>query len=241
MIDQEKLSQGIEFLAQRGLNLYAVLDCASLPGEVVQMMQEQDIPLTEYSRLVLLGHGGKQLWKAMAEVGWETDDPVDHYSLVTTKTFIDEYVGSPKYLMLYPMSYQIHLQKLGELAGWGRHISPLFIGISQEYGLWYAYRTAFLTALDLPLTEYPATESPCDSCHDKPCLSACPVGAVRAVDPFDIQKCADFRVMADSICQDRCLARLACPVAPEHRYELEQTQYHYRRSYETIKLYYQAK
>ena len=58
-MDQENLSYGIEFLAQRGLNLYAVLDCASLPDEVVQVMRKQDIPVSEYSRLVLLGHGGK--------------------------------------------------------------------------------------------------------------------------------------------------------------------------------------
>lgn len=239
-MDQAKLSQGIEFLTQRGLNLYAVLDCASLPDEVIQVMREQDLPLSEYSRLVLLGHGGKQLWKSMAEIGWETDDPVDHYSLVTTETFIKEYLDSPKYLMLYPTKYRLDLQKLGELAGWGRHRSPLFIGINQEYGLWYAYRTAFLTALDLPLTEYLATESPCDTCHDKPCISACPAGAVHEIAPFDIQKCTGFRITTDSVCQDRCLARLACPVVPEHRYDLEQTQYHYRRSYETIKLYYQS-
>jgi epoxyqueuosine reductase len=31
------------------------------------------------------------------------------------------------------------------------------------------------------------------------------------------------------------LARLACPIAPEHQYDLEQVQYHYGRSLQMIR------
>lgn len=232
----QKFTQGIKFLAQRGLNLYAVFDCAVLPDDIAEMLQSQDIPLAEYSRLVLLGHGGKQLWRSMAEIGWRTDDPVDHHSLTATETFIADYLDGPAALMLYPTGYLIPLQRLGQLAGWS-HPSPLGLGISAEFGVWFAYRSAFLTTADLPLTEVEPTTSPCDTCRDKPCITTCPAKAVRGINQFDIPACTGFRVVEDSVCADRCLARMACPVAPEHRYSIEQIQYHYGRSLETIRLY----
>ena len=237
MINLEKITEGIRFLSQAGLNLYAVLDCASLPQDVLEMMRQQGIRLERYSRLVLLGHGGRRLWEALQAFGHQTNDPVDYYSLVMTKTFIEQYLGSPSSLMLYPLSsITIPLQRLGELAGWS-HPSPLGIGINEQYGVWFAYRSAFLTTLALPLTDDQRTQSPCDACYDKPCISGCPSGAVQGVDLFDIYKCGNFRVQEDSVCQDRCLARMACPYAPQHHYTLEQIRYHYSLSFKTIKLY----
>lgn len=235
-----KITQGIEFLAQAGLNLFASLDCQTLPQDVTHIMAEQNISLEQYSRLVLLGHGGKQLWQALNVFGHHTPDPIDHYSTVMTKQFIETYLGASSgqtHLMLYPLtSIPIPLQRLGELAGW-HHPSPLGIGINAKYGVWFAYRAAFLTTHPLPITPPHTTRSPCDTCYDKPCISACPSGAVQGVGHFDIYKCSDFRILNASPCQDRCLARLACPYAPEHQYRLEQTQYHYSLSMETIRRY----
>jgi hypothetical protein len=56
---------------------------------------------------------------------------------------------------------------------------------------------------------------------------------------FDVFECSHFRLQENSPCHDRCLARLACPVAPEHRYELAQVQYHYGRSLQTIRTYFE--
>src|SRR5271166_4757675 len=57
------------------------------------------------------------------------------------------------------------------------HPSPLGLLIHPIYGLWHSYRgaLAFPEALDVPALE--VAPSPCDSCAEKPCLGACPVGA----------------------------------------------------------------
>jgi hypothetical protein len=231
-----KIEQGINFLSEAGLNLYSVLDCASLPPDVVEVMQQEGIAIEQYSRLVLLGHGGRQLWQALEQFGRQTNDPIDYYSLEMAKVFIERYLDSPRSLTLYPSSRGIPLLRLGKLAGWS-HASPLGIGINEQYGLWFAYRAAFLTTSPLPIRTYEQTQSPCDSCYDKPCISSCPAGAV-AVASMNIFKCATFRVQENSVCQDRCLARIACPYMPQHRYTEEQIRYHYLLSMQTIKLYY---
>ncbi len=234
----EQLRHGIDFLAEAGLNLYATFDCAALPAEIRQMFEEQAISLDAYSRLVLLGHGGKQMWQQLQLFGHHTNDPVDHYSQVMTQTFIDEYLGAPPTLMLYPLtSVMIPLQRLGTLAGWS-HPSPLGLGINQKYGVWFAYRAAFLTDAPLPLTDNPTTASPCDSCYDKPCITACPAGAVQGINQFKLRECGTFTISSNSPCQDRCLSRMACPQAPQHNYTLEQIQYHYGLSFKTMKRYY---
>ena len=234
---RNQLRSGLDFLAGRGLNLAAVIDCAGLPEDVVGGMVAAGVPLAEYKRLLLLGHGGRRFWGALNAFGWQTADPVDHFSIHLSQTFLRDYLDNPPYLMLYPLTdYVIPLQRLGELAGWC-HPSPLGLGISPTYGLWFAYRTAYLVDADLPLTTSHPRPSPCDSCADKPCITACPAGAVR-LERFDVVKCSHSRLEEHSPCQDRCLARLACPVAPEHRYSLEQVQYHYGRSLETIRVYF---
>lgn len=236
-MNEAKLSQGVEFLADQGLNLLAILPCNGLPNEIRQAMLAEGIPLQDYRSLVLIGHGSRRLWQALTEFGMQTADPVDHFSLVMTRRFIDEFLDSPSVLMLYPIGYTISLQQLGALAGW-HHPSPLGLGINEAYGVWFAYRAAFLTTLALPAIKNPISISPCDTCQDKPCVSACPAQAVQGVGQFKVTACIDFRLQEQSICQDRCLSRLACPVAPEHRYEPEQLHYHYTHSLVSIRRYY---
>lgn len=229
-----KFEAGLRFLAQGGLNLAAVLDPAALPDSARQLMNDSNVPLDEYRRLVLLGHGGQRLWKALQAQGMETADPVDHYSAALTRRFIRDYLDDAPTHWLYPDTpYLIPLQQLGEWANWA-HPSPLGLGISPVYGVWFAYRAAFLIDADLPLLRHSLAPSPCDSCLDKPCVTACPAGAVRMAS-FDVMGCARHRLRPESSCADRCLARMACPYFPEHRYTLTQIQYHYDHSLETLK------
>ena len=236
---ESAFSQGVEFLSDHGVNLVAVLDCASLPDKIIQALLAEDIPLRDYSRLVLLGNGGSRFWQALQEHGMDGIDPVDDYSWYLAQTLIRRYLDNPRYLRLFPNAYNAPLQQLGALAGW-HHPSPLGIGINPRFGLWFAYRAAFLTALALPLSTLPASRSPCEDCVDQPCISACPVHAVHGVDRYDVARCIGYRLAADSPCRDRCFARLACPVAAEHRYSIDQIRYHYLHSLTTVGAYYGA-
>jgi ferredoxin-like protein FixX len=101
----------------------------------------------------------------------------------------------------------------------GLQASPLGVLIHPEYGLWHAYRAALIfdTELDLPATL--ARPHPCDTCIDRPCLSACPVGAVTA-EAYLVDNCAQHVASRDgAACRTLgCLARRACPVGAAHRY-----------------------
>jgi Fe-S-cluster-containing hydrogenase component 2 len=105
-----------------------------------------------------------------------------------------------------------------------------------HHGLWHAYRfalafhfvdaddrAALVPSMDAAVTE----ESPCLSCVDQPCLHACPVQAYDG-QQFTAERCRDH------VCQDAnqkcisggCLARNACPVAPQLRYAPAQARFH---------------
>jgi ferredoxin len=111
--------------------------------------------------------------------------------------------------------------------------SRMMLRIHPQHGLWHAYRFA------LALPEATATATPdsipapvrapdlCISCDGQPCLRACPVGAYTG-EAFLVQACADhLHSNAGTECmQSGCLARRACPVAPERRYAQEHAAFH---------------
>lgn len=229
-----RFEQGVQFLADSGLNLFASLRCAELPDHLQTLLVQGGASLGDYSHLLLTGHGGRLFWEKLQEAGMETADPVDTFSTQLTQQFISDYLGNPPHLLLYPSGdYLVPLTQLGEWAGWS-HPSPIGQGISAEFGVWFAYRTAVLVNGNFPTTPRLQTNSPCQSCADKPCVTACPAGAVQA-DGFQMSPCINFRLRTHSPCADRCLARMACPVAPEHRYTLPQIQYHYGHSLAMIR------
>lgn len=229
-----RFAAGREFLQGQGLNLCAVFDCRTLPESITAPLRAQNIPLAHYARLVLIGNAGTALWPALLRFGLFTDDPLDYYSRTRTLEFGERYLDDPAPLLLFPQAYNVPLQRLGTLAGW-QQPSPLGLGIHPVYGLWFAYRAAFLSTLPLPLTCEPVRPSPCTDCRDRPCASACPAGAIGPV--FDLPTCADFRLRPDSSCADRCLSRLACPVGAEFRYPVAQIRYHYAHSLKALAHY----
>ena len=225
-------------LINNGLNLIAVLDTASLPPSITATLI--NIPVDQYKRLVLLGNGGgEKLWAALQKRGMSGSDPIDQFSIEIAKTFIAEQLNNAPHHILYPLTnYLVPLQQLGAIVGW-HHDSPLGLGIHTHYGVWFAYRVAFLVDADLPLQTEQQTPSPCDSCVDKPCISHCPVGAVGEIGRFQIDTCGKHRIAPNSPCADRCLSRLACPVGREHRYPLAQIQYHYGHALPAMRAWYE--
>ncbi len=107
--------------------------------------------------------------------------------------------------------------------------SPLGVLVHRDYGLWHAYRGAlcFDSRIELPLGT--AGESPCSSCADRPCLSACPVSAFSGQD-YNVPACAAHIAQPEG--EDcialGCRARRACPVGVDFRYQPEQAAFHMR-------------
>ena len=116
MVKMDKLNfhEGIDWLAEGGLNLCAVLDCGELGTAVSNFLLSNNIPLDDYSRLVLIGHGGKKLWSQLQSAGMDTVDPVDSYSLDRTQQFIDRYLDGAPSLIVFPSeTYMVPLGLLG--------------------------------------------------------------------------------------------------------------------------------
>ncbi len=127
--------------------------------------------------------------------------------------------------------------------------SPLGLLIHPEYGLWHAYRAAFLFPyeLDMPAGRRSDLSSPCDKCREKPCLKACPVSAFAAMPPpqeekgdrvlYDVGKCASHLLSGEVDCRSSgCLARLACPVGKSERYEGDHAAFYMRAFVRSLKL-----
>lgn len=113
--------------------------------------------------------------------------------------------------------------------------SPLGIVIHPEYGLWHALRGMFLFEFSEELfNEIKLINGslgnevhPCDNCADKPCLSACPVGAFDGA-TLNVKPCfkhLDGDNEPDCL-QSGCLARNACPFGQQYIYPNEQIRFH---------------
>lgn len=216
--------QQIKALADEGLNLSAVFELAHLPPAIIQTLEENDIELSNFTSLVLLGNGGRVFWDALERFGLDKPNPIDRFSVYLTQQLMDQLVSMPQAsaeqnLLLYPQTdYLIPLQQLGEIIGWGTP-SPIGNSISAEFGLWFAFRSAFLTTVALPPTQAKPRPSPCESCVDKPCQAVCPAQAVfESATQFKLNACIDYRLQPNAMCQSRCMARQACPIGLDHKY-----------------------
>lgn len=110
--------------------------------------------------------------------------------------------------------------------GGGGHVSPLGLNIHPTYGLWHAYRAALVFSVTFGLPSQHSAH-PCESCADKPCLTACPVGAFTGRS-YDVEACVDHVASPEGEpCMSLgCLARRACPVGRDHTYSPAQATFH---------------
>jgi hypothetical protein len=220
-----------EGLAEAGLNRHFVFDLDALPAEVRQTLGDT----TGFRQLVLLGHGGRRLWERVQASGIASEHPIDDFTVQTVEAWLAEHLPGRAFRIVYPGEQPVGLQALGKLAGW-HHTSPFMIGVDAEWGSWYAYRAAVLVDFQF-LAFFPVHRgNPCLDCATTPCISACPADAL-AGGQFNLQACSGFRLRTDSACAEGCLARQACPIGAEHRYEAAQIAHSYRRSLTMLRQY----
>lgn len=214
-------------LERAGLNLRAVFDLDRLPAPIRTQLR-QHCPGEHHRQVLLLGHGGRALWSAVAAAGIASADPIDDFSESVFRRWFARRFPGHRCTVLYPGGGTIPLQRLGALAGW-HHPSPLGVGINGQWGTWFAYRVAALTDTGLAATPPLAGPSPCAGCPGQPCRAACPAGAVDG-SALDVGRCIGYRRQAESRCRHTCLARCACPVVAAQRYEAAQMRHSYGHS-----------
>ncbi|MEP5026974.1 MAG: hypothetical protein ABJS32_12460, partial [Anderseniella sp.] len=173
--------------------------------------------------LVLIGNAGTAMFDRFASERDPEHDLMDQWTQGVLAPLADE-LGARA---LFPFdSPHPPFLTWARAAGAG-HTSPLGMNIHPKFGLWHAYRAAFV--FDDAITPPPTnvSTSPCDSCLDRPCLTSCPAGAFSA-DGYDVPACAaHLSVAAGDRCRTSgCMARNACPVGQEYFYSPEQTRFH---------------
>lgn len=217
-------------LAKFGLNLFAAVEVSTLPQDIVDIFINQKIPFQPEDTLCVIASGGRDLWNHLPHPLNELEHPIDQFSITQIKK-IDKDAR-----VIFPHDeWNIPLQRLGRFLNLSRP-SLLGLDINDEYGVWFAFRGAFLTTQKLKAKTKKHFESPCNRCVAKPCIKACPVGAVNSNCEFKLNECANHRLSSNSTCADRCLARLACSYQAQHQYKMEQIQYHMTRTVHLRKL-----
>lgn len=210
----------LEEMKKMGLNLMASIEVSKLPKAITDAFSRQKILFDQNDTLTIIGSGGNELWKNLPRPINQMIHPFDNFSI----NYMMKLDGDAR--ILFPKKeWAIPLQSLGRLLNLARP-SLLGLDINQQYGVWFAYRGAFLSRLKLNTAVLENFESPCLTCLDKPCIKACPVGAVDSHLQFNSKICSKHRLGAQSNCFLQCDARLACPYQKKHQYSKEQITYH---------------
>jgi ferredoxin len=180
---------------------------------------EREGALADVRTLVLAGMTGRDGWDAFArspEAADDADHPLDRWSRRIIEALARD-LGAKAFFPFGGPPFWPFQQ-------WARrsepvHPSPIGLLIHPRYGLWHGYRGAlgFREALDVP--EPASAPSPCDSCRERWCLNACPVGAFSG-NGYDVAVCAGhLQDPAGADCMGfGCRARRACPVGAAHAY-----------------------
>lgn len=225
-----------EALTAQGLNLCAVFTLDALPPDVLATLDVTDAERQRFRQLILIGHQGRDFWNALQQRGMHGAHPVDQFVTECVAQWMQVTMQAPAWRQVFPGPGMVGLQRLGGLAGWHQP-SPFWVGVDAEWGSWFAYRAVVLADTALPPTPRRECPPPCATCVARPCVNACPAGALAdtMTGAQRLSACLDFRRQSASPCQDRCLARNACPVGAEHRYSDQQISYHYLHSMRAIR------
>ncbi len=177
--------------------------------------------------LVLLGPDEPRFWDVFASSAEYADgaaNPLDRWSKRVTSVLAADWNADACYPYDGPpyAPFLRWAERSGSCFG-----SPVGLLVHDTAGLFISFRSA----LALPVAyDVPANGSnPCLTCKDTPCVTACPVGALTASDPYNVPKCIAHVKGADgAACKEGCLVRRACPVSDRFGRRPEQSTFHMR-------------
>jgi len=194
-----------------------------VPGDFVPAMRDR----RTCASLVLLGNIGSSIWPSFS-ASPEKSDGRPHGLDRWTQRIVDRIAAEVGGEAFYPFGGPPWLP-FQHWAQRAEPVAPSAIGIliHPDHGLWHAYRAAIGFAMPLDLPAMNPRPRPCDSCAERPCLSACPVDAFKP-EGYDVAACRHHVASAKGVsCRDGgCLARLACPIGRELAYPLAEMSFH---------------
>jgi hypothetical protein len=176
--------------------------------------------------LVLLSPLEPGFWAAFnasPEFGEGVPEPMDRWSRRVIGQLAMDHAGEA----LFPFGgppYQPFL-RWASLSGrsWD---SPVGLLVHDTAGLFISFRGALAlpTRLNIPV---PPKSGPCLTCATRPCISACPVGALGP-QGYDVPVCRAYIAgKSGADCMDSgCTVRRACPVSQSYGRLPEQSAFH---------------
>ncbi len=177
--------------------------------------------------LVLLGPAEPGFWAHVSESPEFTDgapDPLDRWSARVISVLADEMDGTA----FFPFGTPLRPFMSWALRSGRAWSSPVRLLVHDHAGLMVSFRGAVL--LRDRLTLPPTGPFPCETCIERPCLTACPVGALTGAD-YDLDRCHDFLDRAQgTICMSQgCAVRHSCPAGHKYRRVNAQSAFHMER------------
>lgn len=165
--------------------------------------------------IALIGPMGGALWWDIvtASPEWRdgVPDPIDRWS----RRVLTDLAAGIGATALFPFDGPPWLPfQSWALASGRAWQSPVRLLVHAAQGLWVSFRGALALPFALDLPPLP---NPCATCADRPCLSACPAGALTGAG-YDVPACHAFLDrLPGRDCLDRgCRVRAACPVSARH-------------------------
>jgi hypothetical protein len=174
--------------------------------------------------LLMIGPKEPGFWPHLqAQPEWNGPDPVDRWSRRVIGRLACDLgakalfpFGGPPYQPFY--SWALRTGRV-----WN---SPIKLLVHATQGLMVSFRGALALAQTIPLP--PPAIQPCAACA-KPCLTACPAGALTGAG-YDVPLChAHLSQPAGTDCMTRgCLVRSTCPAGAGYARMPSQSAYHMR-------------
>ncbi|MGB3316183.1 MAG: ferredoxin [Albidovulum sp.] len=178
--------------------------------------------------LLLIGPSEPGFWAHVTTMPeWQdgAPDPLDRWS----KRVLDDIAATFSGQAIFPSDGPPYPPFIRWAQRTGRvWASPVQILVHDRAGLMVSFRGALALPgrIDLPA---PPLASPCDTCPDRPCETACPASALTPAG-YDVPACHAF--LDTSAGQDclssGCHTRRACPLSQAYGRLPEQSAYHMR-------------
>ena len=175
--------------------------------------------------MVMFGPNGPKFWptfKGSFEYADGLTDPIDRWSKRVLTDIAKRFSGTTHFPFGGPPYAPFYTWALRTGRAWQ---SPVQLLVHDKAGLWASYRGAI--HFDEEFANEVPKASPCQTCLGKPCLTACPVGALNE-NRYEVASCHSFldQPRGTSCMQNGCKVRASCPVSVAYERANDQSAYH---------------